>query len=414
MKIYNLIYRPISNFIGLLLFPIALFNKRLKEHTASLIPSFSNSIWIHASSVGEINGLKPFIQKILEVYPQENIIITTMTPTGRKVAQEISHRITTSLVPFDSTIYVKRFIKKINPKILILAETELWFSMINECTKLKIPIILSNARLSNRSFPRYLKHKKIFTPLIQKIEIILAQSQLDKERFEQLGAKSVTLGGNLKFCVNLPKYNTQELRLKYGYTEEDLIITWGSSRPGEELIMINSFFKLREDYPNIKLILVLRHITRIKEVESILETNDYSTLSNFTPGKAVLLVDSMGVLNKFYAISDISIVGGSFCDFGGHNPLEPAFYSKPVIIGEYHSSCQDSVDKLSDNNAIIISSEEKLEGDIRFMIENYTSTKAIGEKAHKTLSMHANALENNLREFNKIYQRLSSPTQLSH
>ncbi|MBI9031670.1 hypothetical protein JEZ13_06685 [bacterium] len=407
MKIYNLIYRPISNLIGLALYPIALFNKRLKEHTRALIPKFSNSLWFHASSVGEINGLKPLLERIIENYPQENIIVTTMTTTGRNVAQQISPKISTSLVPFDSSFLVKKFIRKINPKILILAETELWFSMINECSKLGIPIMLSNARISNRSFPRYLKHKRIFGPLLKRIEIILAQSQLDKERFEDIGAENVILGGNLKFCVNLPKFDTPELRKEYGYHEDDLIITWGSSRPGEELLMINSFFKLREEFPNIKLILVLRHISRIKEVEAILETDDYTILSNFTPGKPILLVDTMGVLNQFYAISDISIVGGSFCDFGGHNPLEPAFYSKPTIIGEYHSSCQDSVDKLSDNGAIIISKDDKLLSDLRFMIENYGSRKTLGEKANLTLNIHANALDINLQEFDKIHKRIS-------
>ncbi len=407
MKIYNLIYRPISNLIGLALYPIALFNKRLKEHTRALIPKFSNSLWFHASSVGEINGLKPLLERIIENYPQENIIVTTMTTTGRNVAQQISPKISTSLVPFDSSFLVKKFIRKINPKILILAETELWFSMINESSKLGIPIMLSNARISNRSFPRYLKHKRIFGPLLKRIEIILAQSQLDKERFEDIGAENVILGGNLKFCVNLPKFDTPELRKEYGYHEDDLIITWGSSRPGEELLMINSFFKLREEFPNIKLILVLRHISRIKEVEAILETDDYTILSNFTPGKPILLVDTMGVLNQFYAISDISIVGGSFCDFGGHNPLEPAFYSKPTIIGEYHSSCQDSVDKLSDNGAIIISKDDKLLSDLRFMIENYGSRKTLGEKANLTLNSHANALDINLQEFDKIHKRIS-------
>ena len=408
MKIYNLLYRPLSNLIGLVLYPIALFNKRLKEHTRALIPKLSASIWIHASSVGEINGLKPLILKIIEEHPQENLVITTMTPTGRNVAQKISPRITTSLVPFDSSFLVKKFIRKINPKILVLAETELWFSMINECSKLGIPIILSNARISNRSFPRYLKHKRIFGPLLKRIKIILAQSQLDKERFEEIGAEKVVVGGNLKFCVNLPKFDSHELRKEYGYQEDDLIITWGSSRPGEEVLMINNFFKLKEKFPNIKLILVLRHISRIKEVESILESDDYTTLSNFTPGKPIMLVDTMGVLNKFYAISDISIVGGSFCDFGGHNPLEPAFYSKPTIIGEYHSSCQDSVDKLSDNGAIIISKDEKLYSDLRFMIENYSSSKAIGKQANMTLNKHANALDINLNEFNKILRQVAT------
>ena len=403
MKIYNLIYRPLSNLLGLLLYPIALFNKRLREHTRLLIPKFGNSLWFHASSVGEINGLKPFILKILANYPHENIIITTMTPTGKQVAQQISPKLITSLVPFDSTFYVKRFITRINPKILVLAETELWLSMINECAKLKIPIMLSNARLSNRSYPRYLKHKKIFQPLLRKIEIILAQSALDKERFENLGANNVIVGGNLKFCVNLPKYNSLDLRPKYGYNDNDLIITWGSSRPGEEALIINHFLKLQTDFPNLKLIIVLRHINRVKEVESLLVSHDYTTFSNFSPGKAILLVDSMGILNQFYAISDISIVGGSFYNFGGHNPLEPAFYSKPIIIGEFHSSCQDSVDKLLENQGIVVSSSDKLLSDLRFMLENKNRARTFGDNANKTLKLHAKALNNNLKEFDKIY-----------
>lgn len=405
MKIYNLIYRPITTLVGVLLYPIALFNKRLREHTGSMTPKLANSVWIHASSVGEVNGIRPFIERIVALYPTENIVVTTMTTTGKEIAQKISPKIITSLVPFDSPIFVKSFLSRINPKLLVIAETELWFSMINECYKRQIPIMLANARLSDKSYPKYLKYKALFSSLLTKLKIVVAQSELDRTRFVELGAKEVVVGGNIKFSVSLPEYNSAEIRTKYGYKSDDLIITWGSSRPGEEELIIKAYNRLLFDYPNLKLIIVLRHIQRLKELVPNLNSQDYTTFSDFTPNKKILFVDAMGVLNQFYACSDIAIVGGSFFNFGGHNPLEPAYYSKPIIIGNYHSSCLDSVEKLQEQNAIIVSSEAELLVDLRKLLSNSSLRKEMGTQAKKTLKLHSHAIENNFSHFQQLFSQ---------
>lgn len=411
MNIYNIIYRPISILLGMLLYPVALFNKRIREHTGSRAPKLDNSIWIHASSVGEVNGIRPFIEKALALYPHEKIVVTTMTTTGKEVAQKISPQLIVSLVPFDSPLFVETFLKRVKPKLLVIAETELWFSMINECFHRKIPIMLANARLSDKSFPNYLKYKAFFSTLLTKIEIVVAQSELDRERFLQIGAKSVVTGGNIKFSVNLPDYNSQEIREKYSFTPEDLIITWGSSRPGEEDLIIRIFRALLPDFPNLKLIIVLRHIQRVKEVTANLESQAYTTFSDFSTNKPILIVDTMGVLNQLYACSDIAIVGGSFFDFGGHNPLEPAYYSKPIIMGNYHSSCLDSVEKLIEQDAIVISSETSLLVDLKELLANSELREEMGKQAKRTLALHAQAVENNFYQFEQLLAQTVSPTK---
>lgn len=409
MKIYNIIYRPITNLLGALLYPISLFNKRIREHTGRVIRQLDSSIWIHASSVGEVNGIRPFIEKVLAFYPDEKIVVTTMTTTGKEVASKISSRLIVGLVPFDSPLFVKSFLKRIKPKLLVIAETELWFSMINECFQRKIPIMLANARLSDKSFPKYLKYKIIFSTLLTKIAIVVAQSELDRERFLKVGAKNVVTGGNIKFSVNLPDYNSQEIRKKYGFAPEDLIITWGSSRPGEEDLFIRIFKALLPDFPNLKLIIVLRHIQRVKEVTANLDSQAYTTFSDFTPNKKILIVDAMGVLNQLYACSDIAIVGGSFFDFGGHNPLEPAYYSKPIIMGNYHSSCLDSIEKLIEQDAIVISSETSLLADLKELLTNSELREEMGKQAKRTLALHSQAVENNFHQFEQLLAQAVLP-----
>ena len=169
--------------------------------------------------------------------------------------------------------------------------------------------------------------------------------------------------------------------------------------------MCSSDLRLLFDYPNLKLIIVLRHIQRLKELVPNLNSQDYTTFSDFKPNKKIMFVDAMGVLNQFYACCDVAIVGGSFFNFGGHNPLEPAYYSKPIIMGNYHSSCLDSVEKLQEQNAIIVSSEAELLVDLRKLLSNSSLRKEMGMQAKKTLKLHSHAIENNFSHFQQLFSQ---------
>lgn len=289
--------------------------------------------------------------------------------------------------------------QSINPQIIIIVETEIWPNLLYQAKRQGIKVAFVNARLSEKSVNRF-KHLKSFLHFLEEpIKVIMTQTEADAVRFKNLFTVPVLYAGNLKFALQLPQYNELELRKKYGYNSEDFIICFGSSRPGEEDLLKSILPELKLSIPELKLIIAIRHTQRIGEVRALFpEAAIFSELQeNVYDSADVLLIDTIGHLNEFYAICDLSIVGGSFVDFGGHNPLEPAFYGKPIIMGPYHSSCAGSVQELLSFNAILISDSQNLKRDIIYLYQNPEKRKEMGENARICIERNKNALENHLR-----------------
>ena len=180
-----------------------------------------------------------------------------------------------------------------------------------------------------------------------------------------------------------------------GYNDDDFILVWGSSRPGEEKLLEKIYPNLKAKIPNLKIIIAPRHLTRLTEIKTLLAKHNLSFYSEMKRSD-IMIIDEMGILILFYCIADLSVVGGSFYDFGGHNPLEPAFYGSPVIIGKFHSSCRGSVVKLLTNNAIIVSNRKRLEEDILDLHKNPKKREEIGREARKTVIENSDSLEKNI------------------
>ncbi|MDZ4182046.1 MAG: 3-deoxy-D-manno-octulosonic acid transferase, partial [Candidatus Cloacimonadaceae bacterium] len=194
-------------------------------------------------------------------------------------------------------------------------------------------------------------------------------------------------------------------RKKWGFANDDFIICFGSSRPGEEALLMSIFTRLKNAIPHLKIILAPRHPKRINEVLELMSGRDVSLLSALdgatTQSRDLLLIDQLGFLDQAYSICDVAIVGGSFYDFGGHNPLEPAFYSKPVIMGIHHHSCQDSVRQLQSRDAILICAKEKLAENLIRLYKNADLRTSMGQNAKSILTDNASALDNHLRGIEK-------------
>ncbi|MCF7858085.1 MAG: 3-deoxy-D-manno-octulosonic acid transferase [Candidatus Cloacimonetes bacterium] len=399
------IYRFVTALLVRLSYPIIRLifkGKHGKQRVGSLSFNFDKCIWIHAASVGEVNAVKPLINQILQKYPLKNYIITTMTTTGFKAAKSISHKLAASLFPLDVGFIQKRFFESINPELIILVETEFWPNMLYMARQKHVPVVIVNARLSDNSFPKYRNLRFFWKPVWKAVVAVNAQSEKDKRRFLGLKFKNVVNTHNLKFCIALPEFDKQTLRLEIGYSEDDFIIIWGSSRPGEEKLFKEVFKALKAKISKLKIIIVPRHLHRIPQVCNIFKDFDYHFYSNLGVPEEILLVDEMGILNMLYALSDIAIVGGSFYDFGGHNPLEPAFYKIPTIIGKYHHSCSDSVDRLLENKGIIVSESKNLANDIMNLYEKKELRSELGVNAKNTLKLNSDSLKLNLNILDKF------------
>ncbi|MCK4339211.1 MAG: hypothetical protein KAW87_04405, partial [Candidatus Cloacimonetes bacterium] len=316
-------------------------------------------IWIHASSVGEINGISSLINKFVDKHPECFIYLSTMTITGQERTKQIALNHPKNIFPFifplDVPWIIKIVLNKIKPNLLILTETEIWPVLIYYSKKMSCKILLINARLSEESVRNYKKLQLFFDATINQIDYISAQSKIDKDRFSQFGNKNIEVNGNLKFAISLPEFDKDKIKNDWKIKSE-LVITFGSSRPGEEKLVVELHKFLITQNIKYQIILAPRHLNRLQEIEKLLIKNEinYNKLSEIKNEYDLLLIDKMGELTKAYSISDIAIIGGSFYDFGGHNPLEAAYFGKSILMGKFYQSCRKTVEILAKNNAIKI------------------------------------------------------------
>lgn len=292
-------------------------------------PKFSNSkdrdiVWFHACSLGEVNGITPIISKL----DLDRVNISTITETGFNRAKEFTDSV--RFLPFE--IFLPFWIQKV--KTLVVFEAELWLMLFFIAKRKGAKTILLNARVSDKSNPKYRKFKFLYQRVFKNIDIVFAQSEIDKRRLLYLGAERVEVIGNIKLAQNISI--TKELKRE----SEVKIITAGSTHKGEEELILSSFFEFRE--PNSKLILVPRHPERFDEVEKLIynfildKSLTYHRFSNREElDSDIILIDKLGELVNLYSISDIAIIGGTFNkSVGGHNPVEPAYFNLKIISGE--------------------------------------------------------------------------------
>jgi len=368
-----------------------------KMRFGTSISQLKNCIWIHAASVGEVNAIKSLIIALLNKHVNKTFILSTMTKTGLESAGQIHPKLITTLFPLDFNFIMKRAFRMLNPELVILVETEFWPNMLYQSKRNNVPVIIVNGRISERTYPKYKRFSFFWKPIWKAVKTVSAQSENDAYRFKSLGFKDVINNQNIKFCLQLPKFVRENLRNNWNFSKNDFIIVFGSTRPGEEKLIKSKIPILKKEIPNLKLIIVPRHLDRILEVKAIFKDFNYKLFTELKSKTEIIIVDKMGILTESYAMSDLAIVGGSFFDFGGHNPLEPAFYGLPIIMGEYYSSCLDSVNKLKQNDAIIISGKDELLQNILKIAQNADYRSFLGRNAKKTLQQNSASLKKNLK-----------------
>ncbi|MCK4359729.1 MAG: 3-deoxy-D-manno-octulosonic acid transferase [Candidatus Cloacimonetes bacterium] len=358
-------------------------------------------IWIHASSVGEINGISSLINRFVKAHPECLIYLSTMTLTGQERAKQIAlnhpRNIFPFLFPLDVPLIMMMVLSKIKPKLLILTETEIWPVLIFYAKKMSCKILLINARLSEKSVRNYNKLKVIFNETISKIDFISAQSEIDKDRFSEFETKNIEVNGNLKFALSLPDFENNQIRNGWNI-KSDLVITFGSSRPGEEELVAELHKYLISQGIKHQIIIAPRHLNRLPEIEKILKNYNikYEKLSEVKDECDILLIDKMGELTKAYSISDIAIIGGSFYDFGGHNPLEAAYFGKPILMGKFHISCRKTVEILMKYNAIEIVDKEELNQKVLDLYKHPEIRKRMGYSAKIVMKDNKESLNKTL------------------
>ena len=307
-------------------------------------------VWIHAVSVGEVNAAVPLVTAFRKIHSRCRILITTTTPTGLdQVTAHLGDRVVHCYLPFDHPFFIARFLRTISPRLLIIMERELWPNIIHGCHKRSIPVVIANARLSQRSCNRYAYVLPLMRPALAIVSAVAAQTEAARSRLMTLGAHPdhILTTGNIKYDVTVSAKTmdtAQSMRQDWG--RHRLIIVAGSTHEGEEAVLLDIFDPLREHYPGLLLILAPRHPERFDAVFQLVKNRGFNTHRHgdgstvVPPAAEVHLRDTMGELPLLYAAADIAIVGGSLIEIkgiGGHNLLEPCAVATPVLFGRYIS-----------------------------------------------------------------------------
>ncbi len=310
-------------------------------------------IMFHAVSVGEVLSLEKLLKQVKASFPDCSVVLTTGTKTGQELAKKKYSEILDFITyfPFDFPISVNNFLNRINPNIVLIAETELWPDFAIQCMKRNIPLVIINGRISDESYSSYKWLKPFFSLILNLYSKIYTQSELDNERFISLGVKpqNAEVMANLKFDIDKP---VSDIDLE---KNNNKVLIAGSTHSGENEIVIKTFVKLRTNHNNLKLIIAPRHLERISEIENLLKIYNfnvgYRSKNDTFIDNDIIILDTLGELKKAYAISDVAFIGGSFNKTGGHNPLEATIYNVPTVSGGNIKNFRDIYSILTRANA---------------------------------------------------------------
>ncbi|MGF6240967.1 3-deoxy-D-manno-octulosonic-acid transferase [Paraburkholderia sp. GAS38] len=375
---------------------------RLPEDDAPLI-------WVHAVSVGETRAAQPLIEALLKARPDARILLTHMTPSGRATGEQLfGDRVLRSYVPYDMPHAVRRFLRAWRPSLGLVMETEVWPTLIDECRRADVPLVLTNARMSARSFRRAAKFGKGTREVFGGFSRVLAQSPSDAERLTALGARNVAVLGNLKFDMTTPPELAARGHAWRAAIGSRPVWVAASTREGEEELVLQAFAALGVE--DALLILVPRHPQRFNEVAALVERMGlrYERRSTWAPGAAggsaqsvaralpanvtVLLGDSMGELGAYYAASDLAFIGGSLLPLGGQNLIEACGVGVPVLIGPHvFNFTQATADAVAAGAAVQVQDPADLARALRELFNDKARRTAMGGAASAFAARHRGA-----------------------
>lgn len=412
--LYNLILILVSPFY---IIRVLWKNKGCKERFGISIPENENKkvIWIHAVSVGEVIASKPLISLINKQLPDYEIVLSTVTKTGREIAEKMQKQLSHIFYfPFDFPFVVKKVLRKINPSLIVLAETELWPNLLKYAELFNIPVILNNGKISPSSFLKYKKIHPLFTQILGKVSIFCMQTEEDKDKLIQLGVnpEKIIVTGNTKFDLFDSDLDKERPLENWNTTGFSPIIVAGSTHPGEEKILLELLKKIDKKFPNTLLVLVPRHPERLTEIENLIKEKGYSFVkrsetNSYLLKEKIILVDTIGELSKIYSVADVVFVGGSLVPIGGHNLLEPAFLSKPIITGQYTFKQNEMTELLKKGDGIIqVENEQQLQEKLLELLSSPEKRKKLGENARNVVLSNPGATKRNFEVIAKILQEV--------
>jgi 3-deoxy-D-manno-octulosonic-acid transferase len=357
-------------------------------------------------SVGEVLAVSRLVKTLDAALPNYVIVVSTTTRTGQTLARERFGRNRVFYCPLDLHWAVRAYLNALRPKLLILAETEFWPNLLSGCFHRKIPVAVVNARISDRSWPRYQMLRRLWRPILGRLSSVLAQSETDAERLKAIGCLPgrVSVAGNLKFDVRAAE-EAEATRVLRAIALGLRLIVAGSTLEGEESALLAAWPHLLETDPQLVLVLAPRHPERFAAVAALLESSaipwvkrsDWrsQTAGSVQPLRAgqIVLLDTIGELASVYSLATVAFVGGSLVPAGGHNPLEPAQFGVPIVIGPSYANFRAITEDLLAHKALRIASREEFEATLTDLLTDSAEAAAMGARAKQVFHQQAGATD---------------------
>jgi 3-deoxy-D-manno-octulosonic-acid transferase len=349
------------------------------------------TIWVHAVSVGEVLAASRLVNELSACAPQYRVLLSTTTQTGQRLARERTGSNHTFYFPLDFPWIVRRYLRTLDPVLLVLVETEFWPNLLTACRRSSIPVAVVNGRISDRSLPRYLRLRSIWKQILSGVSIVMAQSEEDAKRLKAIGAPTgrVSFAGNLKFDVRSAEPAAITTMLREKLAPGTRVLVCGSTLDGEEEILLDAFQQLLKTFSDCVMILAPRHPERFARVAGQLKnrkerfvrrSNWMKRPAKIKPG-TVILLDSIGELASVYALASVAFVGGSLVPGGGHNPLEPAQFAVPVVMGMHYANFRAIIDTLLQAEALKLATKETLVPMLENLLTDVDAANALGVRA---------------------------------
>lgn len=363
-------------------------------------------VWLHACSVGEVASVAPLVEELIRLHLP--VHLSVVTKTGFAHAKRLfGSRISISYLPWDIPGLMRRFIEQLDPRLLLLAETEFWPGMLTGCHKRNIPIVGINTRISDRSFPRYHASRFLWKRWLSPVSLFLAQSELDAERLARIGIDPdrIRAVGNLKYAINPPEVDVADLRKRLDTSMNRPILLAASTHNDEEKTLLDMWLEWKRLQPDLLMLLVPRHPERFDGVADTLKQRGIRfsrwTDKKNTPQSDIVLIDAMGVLTRLYAVADIVIIGGSLAPVGGHNPLEAAICGRGVITGPHVQNFREVMQDMQRAGAAVVAEDTPaLNETVRHFLQHPDDLKHLNAHA-------ATLMQNNARVLKEIMDPLS-------
>ncbi|MBY6187925.1 lipid IV(A) 3-deoxy-D-manno-octulosonic acid transferase [Marinobacter hydrocarbonoclasticus] len=382
------------------------YRQRWGERLGLTLPDVTDAIVVHCASMGETLAAVPLIKALKTRYPDKPILVTSFTPSGsEQVRQRFGDEVSHCYLPLDLPFATARFIKRIKPALVVLMETELWPNLVNQCHKRQVPVMLSNARMSERSARGYARFRRLTRPMLAQLDAVAAQSADDGARLVTLGLDpaKLTICGSLKFDLDLSHAQLGDLKnaREAGFGSRKIWCA-GSTHPGEFEQALSAHRALLRFHPDLLLLLVPRHPEQFDHAEALAREAGFSTARR-SAGDAVdeavqvIIGDTMGELLTLYGLADAAFVGGSLIDRGGHNPLEPAALAKPVLMGPHFFNFQEIGQALLQSGGMaLVNNADELADQLEHLLSLRNQAEQMGHQGQRVVDTNRGATERQL------------------